>query len=157
SGACGPPPPRPKPWPGRIWRMFAPRLEICSATAAVAPLPRVTIVTTAATPMTMPSTVRKERNLCRLISRTASMMVVKNISLAPARRHPDESRDSRTRSKRIRQGGCSWMPGQVRDDDKEPEATTFSCRHPGALLDRLDQAVAEVDDGVGVGGHVGLV
>jgi len=59
--------------------MFAPRLEICVATAAVAPLPSVTIVTTAATPMTMPSTVRNERSKCRLISRTARMTVVKNI------------------------------------------------------------------------------
>ena len=83
SGACAPPPPRPKPWPGRICRMFAPRLEICSATAAVAPLPSVTMVTTAATPITMPSTVRKERSMCRRISRTARMMVVKNISRAP--------------------------------------------------------------------------
>jgi len=42
--------------------MFTPNPEICSRTAAVAPLPSVTIVTTAATPMTMPSTVRNERN-----------------------------------------------------------------------------------------------
>ena len=59
--------------------MLAPRLEICSATAAVAPLPSVTIVTTAATPMTMPSVVRKERSRWRRISRMARMMVVKNI------------------------------------------------------------------------------
>ena len=90
--------------------MLAPRLEICSATAAVAPLPSVTIVTTAATPMTMPSVVRNERSRCRLISRMARMMVVKNIRPAPL--------------------PCST---------------------------RLDQAVAEMDDGAGIGGHVGLV
>ena len=69
--------------------MLAPRLEICSATAAVAPLPSVTIVTTAATPMTMPSVVRNERSRCRLISRMARTMVVKNMT---ASRHPGEGR-----------------------------------------------------------------
>ena len=56
--------------------MLAPRPEICSRTAAVAPLPSVTIVTTAATPMTMPSMVRNERSRWRRISRIASTTVV---------------------------------------------------------------------------------
>src|ERR1051325_7549411 len=164
SGACGPPPPRPKPWPGRIWRMLAPRLEICWATAWVAPLPSVTIVTTAATPMTIPSTVRNERSRCRLISRAARMMVVKNTT--GFTRRPGESRGLVG----TRPGFPARDPGLRRDDEPatrhpgegrglvEPrrEGRARSCRHP-VLLDAFDQAVAEVDDGSGVGGHVRLV
>ena len=42
-------------------------------------VPNVTMVTTAATPMMMPSVVRKLRSLCRLIARKARMMVVPSI------------------------------------------------------------------------------
>ena len=51
----GPPPPRPKPWPGRTMQHVGAEAGNLLCTAAVAPLPSVTIVTTAATPMTMPS------------------------------------------------------------------------------------------------------
>src|SRR4051812_31563186 len=123
SGACGPPPPRPKPWPGRICNMLAPRLEICSATAAVAPLPRVTIVTTAATPMTMPSTVRNERNLCLLISRTARMTVVKNMT---ASRHPGEGRGLVGRGRDF----PTRDPGLRRDDDRGCDGRCLPPCHP---------------------------
>ena len=119
--------------------MLAPRLEICSATAAVAPLPRVTIVTTAATPMTMPSMVRNERSMCRLISRTARMMVVKNISYPSPRRRPGLV------SRAVTSGPD---PGLRRDD---------AGTSPPHGRSPIDQAVAEMDDGAGISGHVGLV
>ena len=61
----------PKPAPGRRVRRLLPRLEICAFTASVAPWPSVTMVMMAATPMKMPSTVRKARVRLRPISRTA--------------------------------------------------------------------------------------
>jgi len=54
-GGRGPPPPRPKPWPGRTCRMFATERRdrsLCGERGGVA---ERTIVTTAATPIMMPS------------------------------------------------------------------------------------------------------
>src|SRR3954464_170350 len=79
----GPPPPRPKPWPGRTWRMLVPSDEIDFCTAAGVAWPSVTIVTTAATPMMMPSVVRNERSLWRRIDRIARRKVVPSIILLP--------------------------------------------------------------------------
>ena len=59
-------------WPGITISRLLPRLEIWSETERVAPLPSVTIVMTAATPMTMPSMVRNERSRLRRIARSAS-------------------------------------------------------------------------------------
>ena len=50
-----PPPPR---WPGRTVSRLLPVLKRCLPSSAVAPLPIVTMVITAATPMTMPTAVR---------------------------------------------------------------------------------------------------
>src|SRR3546814_18602478 len=50
EGGLSPPPPGPMRWPGRTISRLDPRLEICSFTAAVAPLPSVPMVATAATP-----------------------------------------------------------------------------------------------------------
>src|SRR3546814_9530018 len=58
-----------------------PRLEICSFTAAVAPLPSVTMVTTAATPMTMQRIVRNDRNR-RSEEHTSELQSLMRISYA---------------------------------------------------------------------------
>jgi len=58
-------------------------LAICVVTCSVAPLPRVTIVITEATPMTIPSTVRKDRRTFRRISLRARRSVFQNISGPP--------------------------------------------------------------------------
>ena len=78
--------PGPRRWPGRTCSRLLPRLLIWSRTAWVAPLPTVTMVITAATPMTMPSTVRKERSRLRRMARRASRM-----ELAHIRRLPPEA------------------------------------------------------------------
>src|SRR3990167_3431423 len=51
--------------------MLLPRLEMSALILAVAPPPTVTMMITAATPITIPSTVRKERSALRRISRRA--------------------------------------------------------------------------------------
>ena len=56
---------------GRIIRVLAPSALIWVRTEAVTPLPTVTMVITAATPMTMPSTVRNDLSKCRRIARRA--------------------------------------------------------------------------------------
>jgi hypothetical protein len=65
-------PPGPRICPGMTINWLLPRLDICSVTLAVAPPPRVTILITAATPMTIPRTVRNERMTLRRISRSDS-------------------------------------------------------------------------------------
>jgi hypothetical protein len=47
--------------------------------ACVAPLPNVTMVITAATPVTIPSMVKKDRNKLRLTERNANMNTLNNI------------------------------------------------------------------------------
>src|SRR6478735_12562489 len=76
---------RPGPnWPGRANSMFVPRRDSSDVTWAVVPLPIVTNAMTAATPMTTPRTVRKERSMLRLIARSASLSVSKNMLCPPA-------------------------------------------------------------------------
>src|SRR5688572_16551424 len=114
---------------GRIWprsvligktkNTFEPSELICSSMSAVTPLPSVTMVITAATPMMMPSVVRKLLRMWRLISRNASSRVVPNMSV---------------RSRRFERLARAM-----------------------AALDSLDQAVLEVDDGLGELRHLGLV
>jgi hypothetical protein len=72
-------------WPGRTISRLVPRLLIWSDTARVAPLPTVTIVITAATPMTMPSVVSTERSRLRRISRSASPRVFHHMLRPPPR------------------------------------------------------------------------
>ena len=67
-------------WPGRTFSRLVPRLEIWICTARVAPLPSVTMVITALTPITMPRMVRKERSRLRRIERSASNRVLSSIS-----------------------------------------------------------------------------
>ena len=74
-----PPPPGPWRWPGRTISRLLPRLEICICTACVAPLPSVTIVITALTPITMPRIVRNERSRLRRIERSARNSVFSSI------------------------------------------------------------------------------
>ena len=64
--------PGPKRWPGTTSSWLVPMAAIWSETDRVAPLPRVTKVTTAAIPMTMPSMVRNERIRLRRMARRAS-------------------------------------------------------------------------------------
>src|SRR6478735_265406 len=64
--------------------MLVPSRESSAETWAVVPLPIVTNAMTAATPMTTPSTVRKERSMFRLIARSASFSVSKNMIRPPA-------------------------------------------------------------------------
>ena len=81
--------PGPMRCPARICSRLVPRPWICVCTARVAPLPRVTMVITALTPITMPRMVRNERSRLRRMERSASKMVLPNISLpslAPAHR-----------------------------------------------------------------------
>ena len=85
EGAVLPPLPGPMRWPGRIISRFVPRLEIWFCTACVAPLPRVTMVITADTPITMPRTVRKERSRLRRMERSARISVFQSISAPPSR------------------------------------------------------------------------
>ena len=49
----------------------------------VAPLPKVTMVITALTPITMPKMVRNERSKLRRMERNAKRMVFKNINAPP--------------------------------------------------------------------------
>ena len=72
--------PGPKPCPRLIISRLLPRLAICSVTCAVAPLPSVTMVITAATPIMMPSVVKKERRILRRISCSASLKAFPSIS-----------------------------------------------------------------------------
>ena len=82
---CGTPPPPPPPmrWPGLTISRLVPRLVIFSSMACVAPLPSVTIVMTALTPMTMPRIVRNERSMLRRTERRASMKTLN--SMVPVR------------------------------------------------------------------------
>ena len=66
-------------WPGRTCSRLVPRLEIWFCTASVAPLPSVTMVITALTPITMPRIVRNERSRLRRIERRASSRVLSSI------------------------------------------------------------------------------
>ena len=83
-------------------------LEIWSVTDCVAPLPSVTIVMTAATPMTMPSTVRNERSRLRRMARSASSTVFHSIRRLP--RCGDRSRPARRRTARCA-CACAAMSG----------------------------------------------
>ena len=83
DGAPPLPPPGPWRWPGRTISSLLPRLAICVCTAWVAPLPSVTIVITADTPITMPRIVRKERSRFRRIDRSASSKVLRSIRSQP--------------------------------------------------------------------------
>ena len=67
-------------WPGITMIRLLPRLEIWLDTEAVAPLPNVTVVTTADTPITIPSIVSIERMRLRRISRNASTKVLPHIT-----------------------------------------------------------------------------
>ncbi|OPZ98664.1 MAG: hypothetical protein BWY71_01201 [Planctomycetes bacterium ADurb.Bin412] len=67
--------------PGITKSIFVPILAICSVTWAVVPLPIVTSVITAATPIIMPRIVNTERITFRLISRTASKIVFNSIRI----------------------------------------------------------------------------
>ena len=69
--------------PGRTCSRLVPRLEIWFCTASVAPLPSVTMVMTALTPITMPRIVRKERIRLRRMARSAKSSVLSSIN-APA-------------------------------------------------------------------------
>ena len=80
------PPPPPKPWPRNTCSRFVPSFWMSACTCAVAPSPIVTIVITAATPMTMPRIVSDERSTLRRISRSASRMAFQNIRRASHRR-----------------------------------------------------------------------
>ncbi|MNY21280.1 hypothetical protein D3C86_1548140 [compost metagenome] len=66
-------------WPGRTNSMLVPSRDSSDFTCSVVPLPMVTMAMTAATPMTTPSTVRKERSRLRLMARSARRDVSKNI------------------------------------------------------------------------------
>ena len=70
-------------------------LVICCFTCCVAPPPMVTIVITAATPMTIPRIVRKERMRLRRISRSERNMVLQSTMHAPLSVRPDTTRPSR--------------------------------------------------------------
>src|SRR5690606_18832729 len=61
--------------PGMMMRTFVPRLAISRCTEAVAPCPRLTMPTTAPTPMTMPSMVRPARRGFRRRMRRAERIV----------------------------------------------------------------------------------
>ncbi len=80
----GPPPP-PGPWrcPRRTISRLLPRPAIWVCTACVAPLPSVTMVITALTPMTIPRIVRKERSRLRRIERSANRRVLSSIRSSP--------------------------------------------------------------------------
>ncbi len=86
AAAPAAPMPGPRRCPGRTISRLLPRLEIWSLTACVAPLPSVTIVITAPTPMTIPRIVRNERIRLRRISRSASRIVLNSIRPSPPRR-----------------------------------------------------------------------
>jgi hypothetical protein len=78
-------------WPGLTSSRLVPRLEICVLMACVAPLPSVTMVITALTPMTMPRMVRNERSRLRRTERRASMKTlysIRSASAGAARRRP---------------------------------------------------------------------
>ena len=77
----GEPPPPPQPWPGRMTSRLFPILEMFCFTVSVAPRPRVTMVMTAATPMTIPITVRNERVRFRRISRRAMSSALKVMAI----------------------------------------------------------------------------
>ena len=57
--------------PGMTTSMFVPMLAICAWTDALAPWPRLTIATTAPTPMMMPSMVSPDRRRFRPMTRKA--------------------------------------------------------------------------------------
>ncbi len=80
------PPPGPMRWPGRTCSRLVPRPEIWFWMASVAPLPSVTMVITALTPITMPRMVRNERIRLRRMERNASSRVLSSISGLP---HPN--------------------------------------------------------------------
>ena len=59
-------------WPAYTDNRSVPRLSICCCTAFCAPVPRATMVITAATPITMPNAVRKERSLFARMAASAT-------------------------------------------------------------------------------------
>lgn len=83
DGALAPLPPGPMRWPGRTCSRLVPRPAIWFCTASVAPLPTVTMVITALTPMTMPRTVRKERSRLRRIERSDNSRVLSHMGDLP--------------------------------------------------------------------------
>src|SRR5215831_4266825 len=60
---------------------FVPRLAMSAVTLAVAPAPIVVMVITAATPITMPSTVSDERNTFLRMASSASRTIDHSISV----------------------------------------------------------------------------
>jgi len=75
-------PPGPRgPCPGLICNRLLPRLEISAVTWAVAPFPSVTMLMTAATPMTIPRVVSADLMTLRRISRRAKKTVSQSIIL----------------------------------------------------------------------------
>ncbi len=79
KGALELPLPGPMRWPGRSCNRLVPSPEIWFCTDTVAPLPTVTMVMTALTPITMPRMVRKERIRLRRIERKASRSVLSHM------------------------------------------------------------------------------
>ena len=75
--------PGPSRCPGLIRSRLLPRLAIWSVTCTAAPPPMVTMMITAATPMTMPSMVRDDRSTFRRISRMASNRAFHSIRRIP--------------------------------------------------------------------------
>ena len=65
--------------------MLVPSAEICVCTAAVVALPSVTIVTTAPTPMTMPSIVSTDRSRCPTIADHPVRRVSNQLMRSPGR------------------------------------------------------------------------
>src|SRR3990167_2891931 len=134
AGAPPPPPPGPMRWPGRTCSRLVPRPEIWFCTAAVAPLPTVTMVITALTPITMPRMVRKERSRLRRMERSASSSVLSHMGCLLA----GDARDFRVAHGRVR--GARLQRHRV-----------------GVALIALDHAVHEMHDAFRICGHVGLV
>jgi hypothetical protein len=73
-------------WPGLTISRLVPRLAILLSMARVAPLPSVTIVMTAATPMTIPRMVRNDRSRLRRTERRASSSMLSSMVVAPGLR-----------------------------------------------------------------------
>lgn len=69
--------------PARTTRRLLPSLEISALTFSVVPEPMVSMAMTAATPMTMPSSVRKERSTLRRIERSERRTVSQIMPLPP--------------------------------------------------------------------------
>ncbi len=96
--------PGPMRWPGRICSKLVPSPGICVCTAMVAPLPRVTMVITALTPITMPKMVRNERSRLRRMERSASKNGVQKHQCPSCLRCTGRPRAARAQHNRARCG-----------------------------------------------------